>query len=173
MLDAIIEPVKNYYNELPDNTMYCVGRSAVFSFVVSVLLKRGSPPEIFQSSLEDFRRPLFASGCAAAASLIHGLMTPFFNRLFGDDDQNKVHREFITFIVDISLVKLSILTTSGNVGEVAAKIGFGSINWFKSLVFTFSNFCDWLIPVPPYLTQYCHDWGLASDPNSSSTYLVL
>lgn len=169
MLDAMIEPFKSYYNELPENTLYCVGSSTVFSFVASVILARGSPLQIYQSTVSDFRHALFASGCAAAASLIHAFMTPIFNRFFGDDDQNKVQREFITFVVDVSLLKLSILSISSDIGEVAVGIRFLSLNLLKSLAY---NILYGIAPIA-YRTQYCHNLGLVTDPNSSSTYLVL
>lgn len=173
MLD-IIEPFANYYNELPDNTFTCVGRSALFSFVASVILNRGTMPSIFRSSVEEFRGPLFAATCAAVASLIHGLMTPLFNKLFGDDDQNKVHRELIKNIASICLLKLSLLAVAGNVEELAARIFFIPINYLRSMPLSAVDIIEALgSPPSAGVRQWCHDWGLATAPNSSCTYFTL
>lgn len=173
MLDAIIEPIQNYYKELPDNTFTCVGRSALFSFVASVILSRGNIPRMFQSSLEDFRRPLFAATCAAVASLIHGLPTPLFNRLFGDDDQNMIHREFIKIVANVCLLKILLLAAAGNVEEMASRIIFLPANLFKSIFGTAAAVADYMAGANPAGRKILYDLGLISDPNVSSTYVTL
>lgn len=172
MLDAIIEPFQNYYKELPDNTWTCVGRSAMFSFVASVVLARGNMPKIFQSSFEEFRYPLFAATCAAVASLIHGLMTPLFNRLFGDDDQNQYHREFIKMVIDISLLKFALLASSGYVEELALRVKMISLNWIKASVALSCDIFDFVQVPTQTVRQWFLRYGCISEPNSSSTYFV-
>ena len=176
MLDAAIQSVQDYYNEIPDNTMVCVGTSAVFSFVVAIITHKGtSIAKVFQSSLEDFRRPLFAATCAAMASLIHGLMTPFFNRIFGDNDQNKILREVFKWWFDVSLLKLSLLTVVGDVEEISARITFVAIGFFRAAMALSSDFADLFVPptpTSPSLKPFFQRWGLL-DPNSSNSYLAV
>ena len=130
VLDAIYDKCQDYWDQIPDDTLPKMAKSALFTFTVTFVFSKKIPTEPY-----NLGRPLFAAGVATLASLIYALTTPIFNMIFGDD-RFQLHLEFIKQVVNIALSSLLIsYLTAGKINVLALPlIGSLSINLIKSLV---------------------------------------
>ena len=119
MFDAIQTACNDYYQAMPNYSLRAVGRSAVFTFTASVIFSNiGGGPL-------NFMRPATAASVAVLASTINALTTPFFNWIFENQDY-KIHQEFIRFIIDVTLIHhLISFATPFKVLTKKAGIGIG------------------------------------------------
>ncbi|MBA2369979.1 MAG: hypothetical protein H0V82_13325 [Candidatus Protochlamydia sp.] len=99
MLDAIQTACYNYYQEIPINSTRAVARSAILSFVASLIISN----QPHQSAL-NFSRPLMAASVGALASTINALTAPFFKWMFGNKKYH-IHQELIRVFVDLTLTQ--------------------------------------------------------------------
>lgn len=103
----VFQSIKNvcqaYYNDLPNDTFQTIGKSALFSFTVTLLLTN-SLRKLNDAPI-NFARPLVAAGVAVTASLIHALTTPIFNYIFGDKE-TKIYREVLKYFINLSCTYL-------------------------------------------------------------------
>ena len=114
--DALTQPFRSYYHQLPENTGPSIGRSALYSFTISLLVV----------NFKSFRQPLISAGAAAAAALVHALATPFFNFVFGNNEF-RWYQEGFKLTIDALLVHQILHLTSGG-----SKIKFLSKRILKS-----------------------------------------
>ena len=169
MFDAIKQGCQNYYNQIPDNSLPTIGKSAILSFTITILLSRGTLPNICNSSLEDFRRPLSSAGFAALAAVVHALTTPIFNKIFGDNNQNNFYRESIKHVFNVSLVRFAILQAGGLV-EIRSLL---PINWLVSCIQLIPSYFSLFDPkFGKDGRLFLKDWGLKNARGANSTYIV-
>lgn len=71
MFGAISNVCQSYYNDLPDNTLQTVGKSALFSYSINFILVKKPLAEPINLS-----RTIASAGIACLASLIHSLTNP-------------------------------------------------------------------------------------------------
>jgi hypothetical protein len=119
--------------------------------------------------------PLKRAAIAACASLIHALITPFFNDMFGDDEII-FHREVLKSIVSLSISLPLIQYATASKVELLAQ-EFCQIIFVSSAVssiragFDIGNF---LAPNPLFhagAINMLRSWGLYAEAGTNSTYV--
>lgn len=88
-LEFITQKCQSYYDNLPEAILPSIGQSAGFSFAVGIVFSAAG------GGLTDLSRPLLHGGVAAIASIIHALLTPLFNQIFGPSRTDKPLNEFV------------------------------------------------------------------------------
>lgn len=101
MLETVWNQCKSYYDDIPQDTFRSVGRSAVVSFTVTLLITSRCFGKFAQGEAVDLARPAIAAVIAATATLIHALTTPLFNAIFGDNEV-KFEREILKYVCILS-----------------------------------------------------------------------
>lgn len=166
---VIFHPIVNacqyYYDHLPDDTFQTIGKSFLFSFSIGMILR---------NSTNNYLQPIVAASVAALASLIHALMTPLFDAIFGDRKVN-MFREGIKFWVVTAFANIlreQMATGKVNLVAVPNVIPI-SLNFVKS---SFNLYCDAADAMDPisanYLRSFMRNWGLIAEEGSNSTYLI-
>ena len=112
MLDTVWTHCQNYWDEIPQETLRSVGKSALISFSVTLLVTtRGFSTFIKPDGVIEFAQPAAAAVIAGTATLIQALMTPFFNAVFGDREV-KFERELLKMVVNITCTYLVLKNVS-------------------------------------------------------------
>lgn len=94
-----------YWDNIPVDTAVTVGKSALYTFGIYLIFRN---PNYFSHTAKTDLNPAFkAAGLAALASLVHSLVTPIFNCIFGDDEII-FYRECLKRLTVITIVLLSI-----------------------------------------------------------------
>ena len=180
MLNSVSTMCQHYYNEMPKDTFHKVGRSALFSFTVTLIMAN---PIICKNPATDFSlklaQPLLTGCIAGTASLIHALTTPLFNAIFGD---NKVllHREIVKWGVNVTCVYL-LLDRISPIKTHLFFLTFQStipVNMIKTLFNLEFDFMDWVdqstgaTGAPNFLRNILRSIGIdfAPDPDANSAY---
>ena len=99
MLNGIQTACSNYYQEIPANSLQAICRSAIFSFVASLIIAN----QPHQTAV-NFARPIMAASVGALASTINALTAPFFNWMFGNKEY-RIYQEAIRMFVDLSIAQ--------------------------------------------------------------------
>ncbi len=133
-LQVIQNFCQNYYQEIPKDTFQKVGRSAIYSFSIALVLSNGQQfikPETVKTVSINFARPLLLTSVAVTSSLVYALTTPLFNKIFGDDEI-VFHRECIKYCVHLSCsyILLTHLTTFNTHSIGVAVINAIPVNLF-------------------------------------------
>lgn len=107
VLGAVKQACHDYYQSLPNNILRVPALSALLSGTVSLLFAQN------KEGVVDLTRPLIKSGIAALASLVYGLVTPFFRFVFEyQPNQNPTWgspvKEFIKSSTVVLLTSLAI-----------------------------------------------------------------
>ena len=144
MFEAIGRVCQDYYNDLPSDVLLKVGKSGLYSFTATFMFLhdgiKTAPVTHF-----NLRDPLSAAAITALASLIHGLTTPIFNKIFGNNEL-KLHQELIKNLVVSSLtfVLISYITTSKVNLLSVKKFPMVSVNLFRTILNIQPVFLDWV-----------------------------
>lgn len=173
MIDNIYQSLQNYYDEIPSNTAYCVGRSALFTFTVSVIFSGPTNQSLIELPSSTFQKPLQLAAYAALASFIHAIATPLFHIIFPDRDQNHFLREGLKSIVDLSLARIILLPTGWAQNE---ELSFGIVcsNLFTSVTHIFDLAFAAIDPIFANDVAYYQNYlGLTTPPDTSATYLIV
>lgn len=178
MLDSIRQICQGYYDELPTDNLRNAGKSAVYSFALSLFFKS----EIFLSlnprvseSIGPYNivQALFNAKVAALASLIYALTTPFFNKIFGDN-RIQLHREITKHIINQTLTFIAVsFFTTAKVNMLAIPVlCMISSNLIVSYAEASFSFMEWWNPrmrAPRGLVQ---GTILQARPGAGSIYLI-
>lgn len=112
MLDAVWTHCQNYWDEIPQETLRSVGKSALISFSVTLLVtSKGFSTFMKPDGVIEFAQPAAAAVMAGTATLIQALMTPFFNAVFGDREV-KFEREMLKMVVNITCTYMVLKNVS-------------------------------------------------------------
>ena len=114
---AIGQSFVNYYDELPNDIISTVAKSAFYTFTIALLFSTKSVEQTL-----DITRPLIKAGVAALASFIHALMTPLFNKVFGTTQLNAVHELVKSCVVAVLTSTVMNLTTTSQVNLLAFRL---------------------------------------------------
>lgn len=169
-MNVVLQTVYQYYKQIPANICMTIGKSAFFSFTVTLCLERVS-----KEAVGGYTRPLIAMGVAVMAACIHALLTPIFNVYFGNDDQVKLHQEFIKCMIEVSLIKSIVCyATADEMNLQAQKISLISINFIKSLIHTVPSLVSWMDPLgASEIRDYLNDMGLDTPNGQNTTFIVV
>lgn len=118
--DALTQPFRLYYNQLPENTGPSICKSALYSFTISLLAVNKF------ADFKSFRQPLLSAGIAAAAALVNALVTPLFNFIFGNNEVGCLQEGFKLMVNALAVHQILYLTST------VGKIKFVSQHFFKS-----------------------------------------
>lgn len=98
-----LELIKNcctsYYEQIPQDTLFAIGQSAIYSFSITLLLQPSS----------SLVRPLYSAGLAALATLIYSVTNPIFNHIF-QDNKYVSHREVTKYMITMVLTQVLVNT---------------------------------------------------------------
>jgi hypothetical protein len=134
MFAAISRPFASYYQELPENIVPTIAKSAFYTFTVSLLFLTAS-----EQGTINLTRPLVRSGVAALASAIHALVTPLFNMTFEKAELNAAHEIVKNFVV--------ILLSSALVDyHLTSRVNLASFRLFQLI--SLNAFMAWFSPCP-------------------------
>ncbi len=175
MFQAIKDGFQNYYNQIPNETLSAIGRSAVYSFTYSFFLGRHVNPL-------NLTTPLVSAGYAALASTIHAVTTPIFNYMFGNQDVYFI-QEFAKLCISISLsLSLVSYATTKQINITALKqfqgLNFTALAAYFDLIPRMINCVGQQIQAPPMIAvaQYIRDAlkavGLDPQAGVNAVYLL-
>lgn len=180
MVTPILTFCKEYYNEIPSDTLVKVGKSASISFTVYLIVVNSliSMRPIVENL--NLKEPLLAAGIAGTASLIHGLTNPLFNRIFRG--RLSFPQEMIKFYVNLTSVYLLFSRMTSFKTNLVGLCFFYTYptNIFKCL-FEFVPFffgkLDQLSNPPSnnerWIRTIYSALGIEFNPNSNSSYYTL
>ena len=120
MFGVVSNACQSYYDDLPDNTLQTVGKSALLSFSLSLMFKDKLVGEI------NLSQPLASAEIASLASLIYSLTNPIFNKIFGDNNLH-FHRELIKAFVNMAIASTLVMYIT------AGKVDFAAFQWLSGL----------------------------------------
>lgn len=104
MFSEINQFCKNYYNQIPSNSLKAMGLSAVCTFTVHVAFLNGRNIEV-----SDLSRAAVFSGIAALATATQAVITPIFNYLFSNDEKKyNPYQELVQLTCSEALTRFSI-----------------------------------------------------------------
>jgi hypothetical protein len=170
MFSPVINLCQSYYHHLPDDTLQTVSKSAAFTFSIAFVL--GSP-KIAQDPI-NMLRPLVAAGIAALASLIHALMTPLFDGMFGDRKIN-FFRETIKWVIVSACTTLIVNKLLAAKIELVALPQYIplSINYLKGALGTFPDMLELFDPQrATEIRDMLRPWGFIGEEGSNSIYIM-
>lgn len=169
-LQAAKEKWQEYCEQIPEDTLPKMAKSALYSFTGAFLFVKRIPLEPY-----NLGRPLFAGGVAFLASLIYSLTTPIFNMAFGDNGL-KAHVEFMKQVLNVTLCSAAIgLLGAGKVNVHALPILFSySINLVKSLIDLIPAGIEHLIkdkPLAAEIREFLKYWKLDAPAGTGSVFI--
>jgi hypothetical protein len=175
MFNPVINLGQSYYNHLPKDTLKTVGKSAAFTFSLTFFLRSGMKLDSNNAIISiNLLRPLAMAGIAALASLIHALMTPLFDGMFGDRKIN-LYRETMKWIVIsacTTVIANKLLTTKTEFVALQLFLPL-PINFFKSIYNTIANTIELFDPqAGTNLRNDFLSWGFAAEEGSNSIYIM-
>ncbi|MCE2982174.1 MAG: hypothetical protein LW832_01285 [Parachlamydia sp.] len=157
-----MESLRVYAKGLPSNIVPSMGRSALYSFTASLIFVNGG-----LAPLKNMQQPLISACVAAIASLLHALLTPFFNYIF-DNENIRWYQEPIKLFIGILAMDRLVA------GTLPGKLHFFSKRLFQSrLLFLSSNdliktAADFSVPV----LNWTIGWRAGSDPYQLKNWLA-
>jgi hypothetical protein len=168
MFASIKNGCQFYYDHLPHDTMQTIGKSALYSFAGTVILVSGIEKKI------NLLLPLTTAAVAALASLIHALINPLFDGIFGDRKINMFREILKALLVDALTSAVFNKLTTGKVNWIALNlIGPLPLNFLKSYFGLIPAIMDWFDPVTGGqirdALRYC---GLIAEEGSNSIYIT-
>jgi len=162
MFDMIQQRCLSYYDEIPVDTFPTIAKSAIFSFTITIIMPRLlSNRDLRFVYIEEYTPALITAGLAAVATLVHAILSPIFNRAFGNNSQINVNQELMKYLLVTALTGVCLSYARNQRIRY-----FVSINLVKSLLY-------FGVQIRPYLGHIANRLGVNSPDGSNSTYLVL
>lgn len=173
MLDGIKQIAQDYYDQIPNNTLRTIGKSAFFSFCASVFIEGTGINKTLTMSLYD--RPLMAAGLAAVAAFVHALLTPIFNALFENKREVRFLQEVIKHAIEVSIMRLCVYNVTAQKVNLLGENGFDftSVNLLKSMCHIGPDFISLFDPITSLkISQFLDQWGINTPDGENTTFIV-
>ncbi len=152
MFDAIKRGCQYYCDNIPNNTIHTVCKSALYSFTITFIMANGSYKQrvdlVTKEALPlELTRPYLAAAVAAIASTIHAFMTPFFHLACGDKEI-KLHREIAKGMVVSALTYHLTASMAVFKAHWIAVSAFDMVpfNVIGSIINSYKDFIKWIDP---------------------------
>lgn len=95
MLNGINHCCKDYYDQIPANSLRAIGLSAVTSFTATLCFPK-----------TDLSRPFLAAGIVGLAATIHAITAPIFNYIFDNKGVYNPYQEFAHILFNTTLTQI-------------------------------------------------------------------
>lgn len=170
VLQVIYDKCQEYYDQIPDDTLPKMAKSALYTFSITFIFSKKMPTEPY-----NLGRPLFAASVATLASFVYALTTPLFNMIFSDD-RIQVQRELIKQIVNIALTSVIVnYFTPTKINVLALPlIASLSINLLKSMADLVPSVAEnWFddAAFAEVARDLYKQWGIDAPNGSSSVFI--
>jgi hypothetical protein len=158
-----------YWDNIPDDTVITVGQSALYTFAICLIFR--NPTYFSHTGTTDLNPAFKAAGIAACASLVHALVTPIFNYLFGDNEILP-HREYLKRLTVVIIVILSVQYATTSKINLVVKDFFRlfPLSLVPSTLRVVGAIVDYLRGVPTG-TMFPPTSRFYAQPGSNSIYL--
>jgi hypothetical protein len=171
MFSPVINICQSYYDHLPHDIVQTVSQSALYSFTITLLISNRSA----RAGSFNLLLPIVPAGIAALTSLVHALLTPLFDGIFGDR-KVKFHREIIKWFCVSACTSIIVSKLSTNKIDLVALQFFlpASVNCL--LKSNFGASLEFMECVDPQAANKVRDilrpWGVLPEEGSNSIYLM-
>jgi hypothetical protein len=170
MFNPVINSCQFYYDHLPHDIVQTVSKSALYSFTIALVISNKSA----RADSFNLLIPITSAGIAALASVVHAILTPLFDGIFGDR-KVQFHREFIKWFCVSACTSVIVNKLSINKIDLVALHFFlpASVNFMKSNCGASLEFMECVDPqAANKLRDILRPWGVLPEEGSNSIYLI-
>ncbi|CUI16190.1 hypothetical protein PNK_0562 [Candidatus Protochlamydia naegleriophila] len=177
VIDAISNQIQSYYASLPSNTGAAACRSALYTFTAALLTANSWEQA-------QFNQPLRMGVIAALASVIHALIVPLFNRLFGHGEV-RWYQEGLKLAINLTIIQAFFKTSAMLKIDCMSRLVFHKrpLYVFSSTMLSFAGdlstlILNWTVgwkdeAFPELYKQWLRKRGVDFNARSNATFLVM